>query len=882
MFEAVEALRVKCRARRREEEGAPGLPELLRDVDDWPLDRAAAVARAFTLFFFLINTAEQTHRVRRREHYRRNPDQSPQEASCEWAFHRLKQQGRSPAELRAQLAKMDVRPVLTAHPTEATRRTVLALQARIADRLLGRENASRTDRARLEAEIEAEVELLWLTADRLRQRPSVRHEVSNAVWYLETRLLAATERLHTLVDHAFTEVFGEPLGSQVNLRVGSWVGGDRDGNPFVTPSLTVDATRRNAVALVSHYIGRIAELVERLSLSERLTDPPAALRASLERDAADLPHVLEANRRLEADEPLRLKTVFIRARLTLLRRRLVDEPNAQGGYAGPQQFLDDLELLQAVLEHARATHAARTLIEPLVDQVRNQGFAGFILDVREDSEAHTETLDAVAGALGLSPFDRATLQKELLGRRPLLAPQVPLPDAARRVVDVFHSMRKIQDELGERAASTYIISMAHAPTDLLRVLILAREAGLVDLAAEKPRSSIDVVPLFETGKDLENAPEVLQSLFDDPAYRRQLEARGRHQEVMLGYSDSAKDVGVLPAAWALYRAQENLAEVCRQHHVQLTMFHGRGGTVGRGGGSPVFRGLTALPPGTLDGAIKITEQGEVISQKFGLAPIADRSLEVMFTGTLLASLEDWRTRVDAADQTRFREVMDRLSAEALPVFRRLVHEETSLFSAFIEATPVRELTHVHFGSRPAYRERGAGTMKGIRAIPWVFGWTQVRLMLPGWLGVGTALERVASEPGGIDVLRRMARTWPFFDDFVGKVEMVLAKSDREITQLYFDRFGVPRELQETLFEEHRRTVEAVCAVRERAELLSENAQLRNAISLRNPYVDALSLLQVSLLARKRALGRPANHPAELDIALGTTLNGVAQGLRNTG
>lgn len=882
MLEAVESLRQKCRARRRGEENAPGLQDLLREVDDWPLDRASAVARAFTLFFFLINTAEQTQRVRLRNHYRQNPDQPPQKGSCEWAFHRLKQQGRSPSDVRARLTRMDVRPVLTAHPTEATRRTVLTLQARVADRLLTRERASRTERARLEAEIEADVELLWLTSDRLRQRPSVRHEVSNAVWYLGTRLLDATERLHTLVDHAFTETFGEPLGAQVNLRIGSWVGGDRDGNPYVTPSITVHATRRAAVALLDHYILRMNDLVERLSLSERLTKPPDALRASLERDAAQLADVLEANRRLEADEPLRLKTVFIAARLTRLRRRLVDEPDATGAYAGPQEFLDDLELLQTVLEHAGATHASRTLLEPLVDQVRGQGFAGFLLDVRQDSDVHTQTVDAVARALDLPPFDRATLQRELLGRRPLLAPQSPLPESSQRVVDVFHAMRQIQDELGEKAASTYIISMAHDRDDLLRVLILAREAGLVDLAGSPPRSSIDVVPLFETGKDLENAPEVLEGLLGDPAYRRQLEAREHHQEVMLGYSDSAKDVGVLPAAWALYQAQENLTAVCRRHDVRLTMFHGRGGTVGRGGGSPVTRGLSALPPATVDGAIKITEQGEVISQKFGLAPIADRSLEVMFTGTLLASLEDWRTRVDPGDPARFREVMDRLSAEALPVFRRLVHEENALFSAFIEATPVRELAHVHFGSRPAYRERGAGTMKGIRAIPWVFGWTQVRLMLPGWLGVGTALERVASESGGLDTLRKMARSWPFFDDFLGKVEMVLAKSDLEITQLYFDRFGAPEALQQTLFDEHRRTVEAVLAVRERTELLSDSARLRSAISLRNPYVDALSLLQVSLLARKRASGESAERLTELDIALGTTLNGVAQGLRNTG
>ncbi|HEU4538747.1 MAG TPA: phosphoenolpyruvate carboxylase, partial [Polyangiaceae bacterium] len=357
--------------------------------------------------------------------------------------------------------------------------------------------------------------------------------------------------------------------------------------------------------------------------------------------------------------------------------------------------------------------------------------------------------------------------------------------------------------------------------------------------------------------------------------------RGRRQEVMIGYSDSAKDVGLLPASWALYRAQEDLAGVFDAAGVALTLFHGQGGTVGRGGGSPVHRALMALPPGSTRAGLKITEQGEVISQKFGMLPLAERSLEVLVSGTLLANFEDWRERLAPGEEARFREVMERLSALALPAFRRRVHDDPALFRFFLETTPVRELAHVHFGSRPAYRERGGGTMRGIRAIPWQFGWTQVRLMLPAWLGVGTALAAVLAEPGGAATLARMAEAWPFFDDLVAKIEMVCLKADLEVARAYVAALGSDLALFGELEAEFARTVEALRALRGGPLGGGASAVLKASIALRNPYVDALNLLQISLLGRKRRAPEGADLE-ELDRALGTTLNGVAQGLRNTG
>jgi phosphoenolpyruvate carboxylase len=510
--------------------------------------------------------------------------------------------------------------------------------------------------------------------------------------------------------------------------------------------------------------------------------------------------------------------------------------------------------------------------------VRIFGFHGLRLDIRDDADEHRAAIAEIAAAAGLDPSEEV-LGEELLGKRPLLLPNADWSERTTRQLATFETIRRVQKEAGEAAASTYVISMASSAADVLRVLLLGRETGMVDLSARPARSQLDVVPLFETERDLLAGPLVMERLFSNPAYRRQLEARGMRQEVMIGYSDSAKDAGVLSAAWALYKAQEAFAALSAEHGVRIRVFHGSGGTVGRGGGSPVYRALRALPPGTVARTIKFTEQGEVISLKYGLPEIAERSLEVLATGTLMASFEDWRDSVDVAERGRFREVMERMAATAAPVFRQRVHESEDLFRLFLDCTPVRELANVHFGSRPAYRERGAGTMAGIRAIPWSFGWTQIRLMLPAWLGAGTALAEILAEPGGEELLRRMAGAWPFFDDLIGKIEMVCAKADLEIARLYVERLGGDLKLLEELTAEFERAVRAIRRIRDHDHLLADQPVLQASIGLRNTYVDPLSLLQIRLLVQKRSEDS-AN--SDLDVALGTTLNGVAQGLRNTG
>src|SRR5438876_473288 len=498
-------------------------------------------------------------------------------------------------------------------------------------------------------------------------------EVSNALWYLEDRLLEAEWRVRERLIQAFEDEFGCGLAAVTPLTMGSWVGGDRDGNPFVTAEITLAAARSARRAVLGHYGRALADLTARLSVSERLAAMSPELRASLERDRQELPGVWEQNRRRNADEPLRLNVSFMRARV----------------------------------------------------------------------EADAHAADRTARALGLEG-----------------------------------------------------------------------EGGLVGPAREPDVCRIGSGPLCETLEDLAQGALVVRSLLGEPIWQRHLAARGRHQEVMLGYSDAAKDAGLFPSAWALYRVQEDVARACADAGVSWTLFHGRGGTVGRGGGSPVARALTALPPGTVHGGIKITEQGEIVSQNFGLLSVAERSLELMLSGVLLHRFEDWRDGLAPGEEAQFREVMDRLAAEALPCYRTLVYDSGDLFRLFLETTPVRELADVRFGSRPAYRAPGEETMEGIRAIPWVFGWTQTRLMLPGWLGVGTALEAVARGPGGLAGLRRMAPAWPFFADLLAKVEMVCAKAHLAIARMYVRELGGDLALFDHLENEFRRTIAALLRIRE--------------------------------------------------------------------
>ncbi len=889
-FEIVERLRSASRARRHREPDAPSLDDLLREVDGLTVEQCAVAARAFTLFFLLINTAEQTHRVRRRQAYLGKGVADPQPASARWTMRQLRKLGATPDAIEQAMLTLDIRPVLTAHPTESTRSTLLALQARVADDLLARESAPAEEVRLIEQALEGEVELLWLTGEVRQDRPTVLDEVSSALWYLETRLLDSGAHTQSTLALAFEEEFsrsGDFFRLAVPLRFGTWVGGDRDGNPFVTPEITVATARRASHVILGRYSAALDDLTRRLSLSATIAPPTNALMKSLDQDRKLLPLVWKKNRKRNADEPLRLKLSFMSARIEATRRlvasrdagRARKEPAA---YPDLETFERDLLLVREYLIASGAEQACRTTFDPLYAAVRAHGFHGFMMDVRDHSAVHAAAVQELLSQGDGNP-DAEHLRSALMRKRASSGKTRKLSAETRQVVDTFGAIRTIQDEAGESAASTYIVSMTRSPEDLLKVLLLARETELVDLAGKKARSRLDVVPLFETLDDLDRAPAVMRSLLGDPVYARQLEARGGRQEVMIGYSDSGKDAGMIAASWALYRAQESLAELFRDKGVELRLFHGRGGSVGRGGGSPVYRALAALPPGTTNGRIKITEQGEIISQQFGLLPVAERTLEVTAAGVLLHEFSDWRRKVSAKEVVDFTDVMDVLSARSRQVYDELVHESDALFRLFRVATPIDELANARFGSRPAYRPGAKAGIEGIRAIPWGFGWTQIRLMLTGWLGIGTALGEAVSTRDGLRRLQRMASSWPFFDDLLGKAEMVCAKTDIDIARTYVRSLGGDIDLLESLASEYERAVEALLLIRGHRRLLDDSPVLQSAIELRNPYVDPLSLLQISLLRRKRLRPAGAKEPDEkIDDALATTLSGVAQALRNTG
>jgi phosphoenolpyruvate carboxylase len=889
-FEIVERLRSASRSRRHRERGAPSLDDLLREVDALTVEHCAIAARAFTLFFLLINTAEQTHRVRRRNAYLGKGLTDPQPASARWTMRRLRQIGATPEAIEQAMLALDIRPVLTAHPTESTRSTLLGLQARVADDLLARESAPADEARLIEQALEGEVELLWLTSEVRQDRPSVLDEVSSALWYLETRLLDAGAHMQSALAIAFEEEFSrsaDPFRLSVPLRFGTWVGGDRDGNPYVTPEITVATARRASHVILGRYSAALDDLTRRLSLSAAIAPPTAALLKSLDHDRPLLPLIWKKNRKRNADEPLRLKLSFMSGRIEATRRLVASrdagrERKEPAAYPDVEAFESDLRLVRDYLLASGAVQACRTTLDPLYAAVRAHGFHGFMMDVRDHSEVHAAAVKELISQHDATP-DAEALRSVLARRRSPTRKTKSLSPETRQVVETFGAIRRIQDEAGQAAACTYIVSMTRSIEDVLRVLVLARESELVDLSRKKAVSRLDVVPLFETLEDLEHASVVMRSLLDDPVYSRQLEARGRRQEVMIGYSDSGKDAGMIAASWALYRAQESLADLFREAGVELRLFHGRGGSVGRGGGSPVYRAIAALPPGTTNGRIKITEQGEIISQQFGLLPVAERTLEVTAAGVLLHEFSDWRRKVSAKEVVDFTDVMDGLSARSRGVYHKLVHDSDALFELFRVATPIDELANARFGSRPAYRPGAKAGIEGIRAIPWGFGWTQIRLMLTGWLGIGTALGEAVSTRDGLRRLQRMAACWPFFEDLLGKAEMVCAKTDVEIARTYVRNLGGDIKLLDELVLEYERAVEALLLIRGHTRLLDDSPVLQSAIDLRNPYVDPLSLLQVSLLRRKRLQPTAIKHADEsVDDALATTLSGIAQALRNTG
>jgi len=875
VYETVEAARLAARRRRKGDAGAAA--ELEAALRALPPARALEVVRAFSAYFGVVNMAEQVHRMRRGiEYLRRDLDQA---GSLRAAARELARRGTTLAQVRAALATIVVEPVFTAHPTESVRRTLLKKDQRLAMALVERFHAATLDSgalATLDDRIALEVASAWQTEEQLPGRPTVAEEVEHVLFFLSDVLFRVVPAIHEELELALERAYGERVVlERPVVRFASWVGGDMDGNPNVGADTMRATLARHMELALRGYRQELRGLHEHLSQSSTRVAVDAVLLARVREYAARFPKEFEAIPARYGGMPYRQFLWLMTARLDrkgARREASAGKVAREGGYGPPEEFRADLELIARSLARHGGARAGLALVRRTLWRVDVFGFHLASLDVRQDSQVHRQVVGELLGDAEFAaraPALRAAAIAAALESG--VTPAEPHGEATARTLEVFRALEEARQRYGASALGPYIISMAQGPDDALAVLLLARAGGCVDARGSVP---LDVAPLFETVDDLETGPATLRALCADPVYAAHLRARGQRQMVMLGYSDSNKDGGIAASRVALDRAQERLVAVAAELGLHLTLFHGRGGSISRGGSKP-RDAILAAPPGALGGFARATEQGEIIGDKFGLRGIATRTLEVTL-GALLERTAGGDPARAATDPQRA--VAATLGEASRARYRAFVHDEPDFPALFQSMTPIDVIERLEIGSRPARRRQMRG-VQDLRAIPWVFAWTQCRAVLPGWFGVGTGLQAAIAEHG-LDAVRRAASDWPFLATFVADVEMVLAKSDLAIAARYAALAG---EVGERLFPliqaEHARSVAAVLELTGASQLLDRDPTLQRAIRLRNPYVDPMSFVQVDLLRRWREGGR---EDRELERVLIQTVRGIARGLRNTG
>ena len=836
---------------------------------------AVKLVRAFNVYFNLANVAEQVHRSRILSEER--------ETKGSWISRAVdhiiqaKESGRNftESDLRSWLSNFEVRPVFTAHPTEAARRSVLSKLGTIAD-LLDEKDSTSKERRLAEA-----VDLLWQTDELRLGRPEPLDEAINALYYLDDLLRFTMPEVLDEFARELKRLNIDLPPTETPFTFGSWIGGDRDGNPNITPEVTKQAIVLQMGHAIRVLIEAIDEIRQALSVSTKLAGTSPALLESVAKDIELIPEIEPRFKRINVEEPYRLKATAIRHRLILTRER-----HAKGGthepgrdYATTKELLDDLMLMHTSLLANRGELIAHGLLERTIRAVAAFGLFHATMDVREHSAAHERTIAQLfpsANYPRLSSSEKCKFLSEKLVEANHSTANLDA-DAAK-TLNTFVAIREAQDTFDPQVIETYIISMTRGPEDVLAAALLAKLANLICITGNQ-FARIDIAPLLETVAELRSADSILESLLSNPVYRKIVELRGNIQEVMLGYSDSNKDAGIATSQWEIHQAQRRLRDVARKYGIQLRIFHGRGGSVGRGGG-PTFDAIIALPWGTLDGHIKMTEQGEVISDKYSLPSLARENVELTLAAALEATILNRASRHSIDDLENWNRAMDAVSESAFKSYRALV-ESPGLPEYFYQSTPVEQLGNLYLGSRPSRRPDAGLDLSSLRAIPWVFGWTQSRQIVPGWYGVGSGLK-AARENGFGETMAKMLGEWHFFRTFISNVEMTIAKTDLKTARRYVEALVDPElhHFLETIEAEYDLTISEILKLTGKTEILGDQQILARTLQIRDNYLAPLHLLQVSLLKKVREQGQDVD--PLISRALLLTINGVATGLRNTG
>ncbi len=866
LLDLVESVRLAVR------EDSPLGANILEKVD---VNESIKLVRAFSTYFHLANIAEQVHRARTLSEGRVNGQSWLQQT-----FQKIAEAKISQDELARAVATLSVRPVFTAHPTEAARRSVLSKLGTVAQ-LLDEANVREREKKLAEA-----IELLWQTDELRLEQPEPLDEATNALYYLDDLHRYTVPQV--LDDFAFElSKYGidlDPLARP--LSFGSWIGGDRDGNPNVTPKITSETITLQVGHAVRVLLEKLDALRQSLSVSARLAGASSELLRSIQTDLQNIPEFEDRFKRLNIEEPYRLKATAIRHKLVLTQRRHANRAPHEPGrdYANTQELLDDLNLMRDSLLAHKGELIASGELEQLIRTASAFGLTHATLDVREHSNQHHHVLNQYFLAHGVSNY----LELDNQSRLELLIPELrngrsinreELDSRGKQSYDAFTTIGEIIEKFGDEAIESYIVSMTKSASDLLAAVVLAVKAGLVDLAQGK--ALIGFVPLLETVAELQSADEILGQLLAISDYREIIELRGELQEVMLGYSDSNKDAGITTSQWEIHRAQRKLRDLTSKEQIHLRIFHGRGGSVGRGGG-PTYDAILALPWGSLAGEIKMTEQGEVISDKYSLPSLARENVELILAAALEATVLNRAPRQSTRDLAAWDSCMDAVSSAAMASYRNLV-DHPDLPKYFYQSTPVEQLGNLYLGSRPSRRPDSDAGLSGLRAIPWVFGWTQSRQIVPGWFGVGSGLK-AAREAGNSKILNQMFEEWHFFKTFISNVEMTLAKTDLHTAEHYVSSLVDPelRHFFEEIKREYQLTVEEILLLTQKNALLGDQPILAQTLAIRDVYLRPMQLLQVSLLQKVRNVSKDQSTDDVLKRALLLTINGIAAGLRNTG